>query len=35
MKDGGEATLILGDGTKAKATIETSNGRVTIRAATK
>ena len=35
MKDGGEATLIMGDGTKAKATIETSNGRVTIRAATK
>jgi DUF4097 and DUF4098 domain-containing protein YvlB len=34
VKDGGEATLIMGDGTKARATIDTSNGRVTIRAAT-
>jgi hypothetical protein len=33
--DRGEATVTIGDGTKAKATIDTSNGRVTIRAATK
>ena len=33
--DRGQATVTIGDGTKAKATIETSNGRVTIRAANK
>ncbi|MFM7806686.1 MAG: DUF4097 family beta strand repeat-containing protein [Planctomycetota bacterium] len=33
--DRGEATVTIGDGTKAKATVDTSNGRVTIRAATK
>ena len=31
----GDATITIGDGTKAKATIDTSNGRVTIRAASK
>ena len=31
----GEATITIGDGTKAKATIDTSNGRVNIRAAGK
>ena len=32
---GGQATTTIGDGTKAKATIKTSNGRVNIRAANK
>ncbi|MFM7806407.1 MAG: DUF4097 family beta strand repeat-containing protein, partial [Planctomycetota bacterium] len=35
VRKDGEATMTIGDGTKAKATIDTSNGRVTIRAANK
>lgn len=31
----GEATITVGDGTRAKATIDTSNGRVTVRSASK